>query len=599
MSVQYQAIGWNRVKKWYDFVLVGLVVLYLAVFLGVTFWRDANATAETALIRAFGTAALLLLHLVLSIGPLCRLDPRFLLLLYNRRHLGVTTFLLGFAHASLGLFQFHAFGNVNPLLSLFLSNQRYGSLTQFPFQSLGFAALLILFLMAATSHDFWLRNLSAPVWKRLHMLVYLAYGLLVAHVTLGALQSETSPVLATVLVAGLVTVLGLHIAAGCKEWRIDRARHRASQAAFVEVCAVTEIPDNCATVVSLSGERVAVFRYDGKISAVSNACQHQNGPLGEGRIIDGCITCPWHGYQYEPTTGASPPPFKEKVPTFRVQVIAGKVLVHPQPNPPGTAVEPAHAGSADSVDPRAFFVGYLPVPAPLQSFLRVVATSLGIGAVAIGIALAMAQSPAASVQFDYGHPRQFEGILRTRPYPALQVTQSPDASTPANSEMLLVGPGKHGADQLIADAANHPSRLRGKLIHRSGASAIEVEPGSITSSASELSPPVASEDLGPVTLTGEIVDSKCYYGVMNPGSGKVHRDCAARCLSGGIPPSFVTARAGEIYLLVSEDGQPFPHPTLREFAAEWITVRGEVLRRGTQLFLSVNPGSLRHTAKPR
>jgi DMSO/TMAO reductase YedYZ heme-binding membrane subunit len=599
MSVQYQAVGWNRVKKWYDFILGGLVVLYLAVFLGVTLGRDANATTETALIRAFGTAALLLLHLVLSIGPLCRLDPRFLPLLYNRRHLGVTTFLLGLGHAGLALFQFHALGNVNPFLSLFISNQRYDSLTQFPFQSLGFAALLILFLMAATSHDFWLRNLSAPVWKRLHMLVYLAYGLLVAHVTLGALQSETSPALATVLAAGLVTVLGLHIAASCKEWKIDRARQRASQAGFVEVCAVADIPADCATVVSLGGERVAVFRYDGRISAISNACQHQNGPLGEGRIIDGCITCPWHGYQYLPGTGASPPPFKEKVPTFRVEVIAGKVLVHPQPNPPGTPVEPARAGNADSVDRSAFFVGYLPLPAPLQSFLRTVVTSLGIGAVAIGIALAMSQSPAAFVQFDYGHPRQFEGILRSRPYPALEVTRSQDASTPANAEMLLVGPGKHGADQLIADAANRPARLRGQLIHRDGASAIEVEPGSIVASASEVIPPLTSEDLGPITLTGEIVDSKCYYGVMNPGSGKVHRDCAARCLSGGIPPSFVTARAGEIYLLVSEDGQPFPHTTLREFAAEWITVRGEVLRRGAQLFLSVNPVSLRHTAKPR
>jgi DMSO/TMAO reductase YedYZ heme-binding membrane subunit len=49
--------------------------------------------------------------------------------------------------------------------------------------------------MAATSHDFWLHNLTAPVWKRLHMLVYPAYGLLIAHVTLGALQSETSSVL--------------------------------------------------------------------------------------------------------------------------------------------------------------------------------------------------------------------------------------------------------------------------------------------------------------------------------------------------------------------------------------------------------------------
>ena len=279
--------------------------------------------------------------MVLCIGPLSRLDRRFLPLLYNRRHLGVTTFLLGLAHGGFALIQFHALGNVNPLVSLFISNPRYASVTDFPFQALGFFALIILFLMAATSHDFWLRNLSAPMWKRLHMLVYVAYALLVAHVTLGALQSETSPVLAGVLIAGVATVLSLHLAAAIRETRVDRRKLEEVEDGFVEVCRVDRIPEKCATVVSLSGERVAVFRYDGKVSAISNVCQHQNGPLGEGRIIDGCVTCPWHGYQYQPDSGAAPPPFKEKIPTFRVRVVAGSVFVDPRPNPPGTRVEPA------------------------------------------------------------------------------------------------------------------------------------------------------------------------------------------------------------------------------------------------------------------
>jgi nitrite reductase/ring-hydroxylating ferredoxin subunit len=95
-------------------------------------------------------------------------------------------------------------------------------------------------------------------------------------------------------------------------------------------------------VRTISGERVAIFRYDGKISAVSNVCQHQNGPLGEGKIgDDGCITCPWHGFQYKPETGASPPPFTEKVPTFNVKIADGKVFVHRKPNKAGTFVEPA------------------------------------------------------------------------------------------------------------------------------------------------------------------------------------------------------------------------------------------------------------------
>lgn len=341
MSGQYGAIGWNRQKKIYDIVLVSLLALYLGCFVAVGIWRNPNATAETLLIRAFGTGAFLLLHVVLWIGPLARLDRRFLPLLYNRRHLGVTTFLMGLAHGGFALFQFHALGNLNPLVSVFVSNTRFGSVPDFPFQLLGFFALVILFLMAATSHDFWLRNLSAPVWKSLHMLVYLAYGLLVAHVTLGALQSEKSPVLASVLVLGVVTVVSLHLAAAFRERKIDAIRAQVAADGFVEVCNVDRISEKCATIIPLWGERVAVFRYDSKISAISNVCQHQNGPLGEGRIIDGCITCPWHGYQYRPETGASPAPFQEKVPTFRVQVVNGNVFIHPTPNPPGTYVEPA------------------------------------------------------------------------------------------------------------------------------------------------------------------------------------------------------------------------------------------------------------------
>ncbi len=348
MSVQYGAISWNRQKKMYDLTLVSLLALYLAIFVGIGAWRNPSATAETLLIRAFGTAAFLLLNVVLCIGPLARLDRRFLPLLYNRRHLGVTTFLLGLAHGGFALFQFHALGNANPLVSLFISNPRYGSVADFPFQAVGFFALIILFLMAATSHDFWLRNLSAPMWKRLHMLVYVAYALLVAHVTLGALQTETNPALTAALIAGVATVLSLHLAAAFREKRVDWARHQAVEEGFVEVCKVDRIAEKCATILSLSGERLAVFRYDGKISAISNACQHQNGPLGEGRIIDGCVTCPWHGYQYQPESGAAPPPFKEKIPTFRVKIVEGSVFVHPHPNPPGTRVEPARIGSSQA-----------------------------------------------------------------------------------------------------------------------------------------------------------------------------------------------------------------------------------------------------------
>ncbi|MCP4203336.1 MAG: Rieske 2Fe-2S domain-containing protein [bacterium] len=342
MSHAYRAVGWNRQKRLYDLTIAGGVVLYLAVFIGTAAVLRPNATIETLLIRALGTGALLLLHLILSIGPLCRLDSRFLPLLYNRRHLGVTMFILALAHGAFSTVQFHALGNVNPLLSVLTSNGRWGDLAQFPFQPLGAAALVILFLMAATSHDFWLANLTPPVWKTLHMLVYLAYGLLVLHVALGVLQAERHPLAAGLLALGLAWILSIHLIAGWRERAADREVDGASgDDGFVEVCRLRDIPEKRAKVVCLAGERVAVFRYDGRVSVVSNVCQHQNGPLGEGRIINGCITCPWHGFQYEPANGSSPPPFTEKVPTFRVRLDGDRVLVDSRPNPPGTAVEPA------------------------------------------------------------------------------------------------------------------------------------------------------------------------------------------------------------------------------------------------------------------
>jgi nitrite reductase/ring-hydroxylating ferredoxin subunit len=154
--------------------------------------------------------------------------------------------------------------------------------------------------------------------------------------------------------AGLATVLGLHLITGARETKADVSTEMTNALkggetpndGYVEACAVSDIPENRARIVCLAGERVAVFKYDGKISAISNVCQHQNGPLGEGKVVHGCVTCPWHGYQYHPDTGASPPPFVEKVPTFNVRVKDGRVFVHPKPNPPGTRAEPALIGVA-------------------------------------------------------------------------------------------------------------------------------------------------------------------------------------------------------------------------------------------------------------
>jgi sulfoxide reductase heme-binding subunit YedZ len=341
MSASYTAILWNRQKKIYDRVLAGFVLLYLLTFVGGNLIINPEITQETLIIRAFGTIALLLLHLILMIGPLTRLNTVFLPLLYNRRHLGVTMFCMAAVHGILSIVQFHSLGNISPILSVFLSNTHYGSLTKFPFQTLGFFALIIFFLMAITSHDFWLHNLSPKTWKTLHMMVYVAYALIILHVLLGVIQFETSPILTALLGIGMTLVIALHITASMKEYKSDNRYQSLTQNGFLMACTVEDIKEKRAKVICLGSERIAIFKYDNKISAISNVCKHQNGPLGEGRIIDGCITCPWHGYQYLPHNGSSPPPFKEKVVTYRVQVVDREVWIDPSPFPEGTELEPA------------------------------------------------------------------------------------------------------------------------------------------------------------------------------------------------------------------------------------------------------------------
>lgn len=341
MSVNYSGVLWNRQKKIYDYVILSGCILYLGLFIGLHVWLYPDFTAETLIIRAFGTLALLMLHIILCIGPLARLHTEFLPLLYNRRHLGVSMFVMAAIHGIFNILQFHDRGNVNPLVSVFTAGSQFPSAIHFPFQPLGFLALVILFLMAATSHDFWLKNLTPRTWKSLHMMVYVAYGLIIMHVVLGIIQLEKSPALVILLGIGLLTVVSLQLAVAIKTYKTDSEENTADSSGYVLVGSIEDIPEKRAKVIHVGNESIAVFKYKGKLSAVSNVCKHQNGPLGEGRITDdGCITCPWHGYQYRPEDGCSPPPFPEKVSTYQLLKKDNQVWVNPKPFAEGTPLEP-------------------------------------------------------------------------------------------------------------------------------------------------------------------------------------------------------------------------------------------------------------------
>jgi DMSO/TMAO reductase YedYZ heme-binding membrane subunit/nitrite reductase/ring-hydroxylating ferredoxin subunit len=339
MSAGFQAVQWNRAKIIYDSVVIACVIAYVAAFLAIASWMNPPKDAPEAIdlrIEAFGTCAFIMLTAILSIGPLARLDRRFLPLLYNRRHFGVMTFGVVLVHVWF-MIDWYLAQNALPNLANELTDwASYGKFIGFPFKVLGIAALLVMFLMAATSHDYWLAFLSPRIWKALHMLVYVAYGLVAMHVALGAMQGKSPRLITIMLIAGFGMVTTLHVVAGQCERTTDEGVHAGGDG-WLPVGEPLSIPDKGAHIVaSRGGERIAVFRDGGLIGALTNLCAHQGGPIGEGCIIDGLVTCPWHGFQYRLEDGCAPPPFTEKLATHRVRINRGAVEVDPCPLPPGT-----------------------------------------------------------------------------------------------------------------------------------------------------------------------------------------------------------------------------------------------------------------------
>lgn len=347
MTNAYRWVQWNKHKKVYDLLMIGGVLAYVLGFVGIglTVASAGDPISPPVLImRALGTAAAILLHLILAIGPATRLFPKLAPLLYNRRHLGVTCFVIALLHAFIATGFYGGFGVENPIIAVL-----GGPGVRVPFELYGFGALVILFVMAATSHDFWLANLGHRVWKGLHMLVYLAYALLIAHIAFGALATEKHPVYVVLVAAGFVGLVLLHVFAGVREVAADANAKPAE--GWIDLGTCEDIPQARARVVCVQGqERIAVYRDGDQLHAVTSVCAHQGGPLGEGKIVDGCVTCPWHGYQYHAENGQSPPPYTEKIATYELRVEGGRVLLNPEPNAPGTPTEGAAVQRGEASD---------------------------------------------------------------------------------------------------------------------------------------------------------------------------------------------------------------------------------------------------------
>src|SRR6266487_2292574 len=129
-----------------------------------------------------------------------------------------------------------------------------------------------------------------------------------------------------------------------------------------------------------------------------------------------------------------------------------------------------------------FYIGYLPkAPTTLARFVRRVIIVLGLLAVTTSLVLVVGQMPFANSAFEYGKVRSFEGVLVTQPFPTLLVARPGEIGQQDKySRYLLVAPGKHGADDLLATFDGKQVRLQGQLIYSKDGTMIEVTPGSIT-----------------------------------------------------------------------------------------------------------------------
>lgn len=249
-------------------------------------------------------------------------------------------------------------------------------------------------------------------------------------------------------------------------------------------------------------------------------------------------------------------------------------------------------------DQDEFFIGYAPpMPAGLARFVSRVVIALVLGALAWAAVIASGHVPLQGGTFAFGHPQQFTGTMVERPYPALRLDDA-DPSAPA---VLLVAPGKHGADLLVHGLDGRHVALTGTRIRRGALTMIEVEPASLAArerlrSMHETVVAHAESAIATaVRVTGELVDSKCFLGVMVPGSGKTHKDCASLCLRGGIPPALVVEdRAGEsaVMLLTGASGETIGARAL-QVTGEAVEMTGMLARQDGWLVLRADPQAWR------
>lgn len=246
---------------------------------------------------------------------------------------------------------------------------------------------------------------------------------------------------------------------------------------------------------------------------------------------------------------------------------------------------------------KEFYVGYLPkAPKQLGFWLtKLILLLVVVGSIA-ALIFGTAQENLPPINFEYGTQTTLQGFITKDPFPVLHASSR---SGQTEKSILLVNFGKYGA-QIIVDQwekkaggnlTGMEATIQGTLIYYDGITLMELtnEERSLVATQPKESAntePVI-EDLGRIKLTGEILDSKCYFGVMNPGHGKTHRSCAIRCISGGIPPIFGSnvGKNTPLYtVVVGPDGNVI-NKELLPIVGKRVTLEGTLQQRGDLKYL--------------
>lgn len=242
-----------------------------------------------------------------------------------------------------------------------------------------------------------------------------------------------------------------------------------------------------------------------------------------------------------------------------------------------------------------FFVGYVTGvprgargPIFLAAFLFLVSMALA------AFVISVTQADPGPGRFDFTY-RSFTGILETAPYPLVRI--APNETYPAGHTLLLSGQGKRGVQARATALDGTVVDVGGVLLKRGDIDMLQVggRVGLRTSvdglSADRYSQIVQTiVDLGTWRLTGEICDGKCYTGAMRPGNGIAHKACANLCLTGGIPPVFVSTHpveGSEFLLLADQQGGPLGDE-VNSWVAARVQIDGQIVRKGDLLVFKVD-----------